>query len=226
MIKEFEGKTEKEAIQKAVNELGLEQDQFDVEVLESEQSGFLFKKSSIKIRVHLKDDKSFEAPVNEEYQAIETDDELENKIIDFTTELIAKMGYPGSVSLVKRENEKITLSIESEHSAILIGRKGKNIDALQLLVNVFESRINQGSQIRIVLDAENYRKRREDSLIKIALKTANLVEKNKSSRLLEPMNPFERRLIHTALNDRDTVITKSEGDGLYKRVRIIYKGGR
>lgn len=226
MIKEFEGKTEKEAIQKAVEELGLDQDQFDVEVIESEQSGFLFKKSNIKIRVHIKDDGSNNSTPEEEYTVIETDDEVESKIITFTTDLIEKMGYPGNVSLVKRENEKITLSIESDHSAILIGRKGKNIDALQLLVNVYESRINQGSQVRIVLDAENYRKRREDSLIKIALKTANLVEKNKSSKLLEPMNPFERRLIHTTLNDRDTVITKSEGDGLYKRVRIIYKGGR
>jgi spoIIIJ-associated protein len=60
----------------------------------------------------------------------------------------------------------------------------------------------------------------------MAIKTASMVEKSKSSRLLEPMNPFERRLIHTALNDKTTVITKSEGDGLYKRVRIIYKGSR
>jgi len=224
MIREFEGKTEKEAIEKAVAQLGLEQDQFDVEVLESEQTGFLFKKSNIKIKVHLKDD-----DMVEEYQApeaMEPDGDIEQQLIDFTKEIIAKMGYPGEVILTAREEEKITLSIESDHSGILIGRKGKNIDALQLLVNVFESRINKGGQIRVILDAENYRKRREDNLVKIALKTASMVEKSKSSRLLEPMNPFERRLIHTTLNDRNSVLTKSEGEGLYKRVRIIYKGSR
>lgn len=226
MIREFEGKTEKEAIEKAVSQLGIEQDQFDVEVLESEQTGFLFKKSNIKIKVHLKDDdldlpEEYEAP-----EAIEPDGDVEKKLIEFTTEVIAKMGYPGKVILTNREDEKITLSIESDHSGILIGRKGKNIDALQLLVNVFESRANQGSQVRVILDAENYRKRREDNLVKIALKTASMVEKSKSSRLLEPMNPFERRLIHTTLNDRHSVLTKSEGEGLYKRVRIIYKGSR
>jgi len=224
MIKEFEGKTEKDAIQKAVDELGIDQNQFDVEVIGAEQSGFLFKKSNIKIKVHLKDD---DLPsVHEPQEAIEPDGDLENKLISFTSDLIEKMGYPGTVILVSRENEKITLSIESDHSGILIGRKGKNIDALQLLVNVFESRINNGSQVRVILDAENYRKRREENLVKIALKTASIVEKTKSSKLLEPMNPFERRLIHTTLNDRHTVMTKSEGDGLYKRVRIIYKGSR
>jgi spoIIIJ-associated protein len=95
------------------------------------------------------------------------------------------------------------------------------------LVNVYESRISGGkSQNRIILDAENYRRRREENLIKIAEKTADSVSKTKSSKLLEPMNPFERRLIHTTLNDRNDVMTKSEGEGLFKRVRIIYKGSR
>jgi spoIIIJ-associated protein len=221
MIKEFEGKTEKEAIQKAVTELGIEQDQFDVEVIESEQSGFLFKKSNIKIKVHFKADEMIATQ-----DPIEPTEDFEKKLIEFTETTINKMGYPGKVHLVNKDVQKITLSIESEHSGILIGRKGKNIDALQLLVNVFESRINNAKPVRVILDAENYRKRREESLIKMAIKTASMVEKSKSSRLLEPMNPFERRLIHTALNDKTTVITKSEGDGLYKRVRIIYKGSR
>ncbi|MDC7218853.1 MAG: protein jag [Spirochaetales bacterium] len=224
MIKEFEGKTEKDAIQKAVSELGLTQDQFEVEILSAEKSGFLFKKGAVRIRAHF-DDSQF--TFKDDRPDLEPENDVEQKLIDFTTNVIKNMGYEAVVTLKEREQEKLIFSIESENSAIIIGRKGKNIDALQLLVNVYESRIAGGkSQNRIILDAENYRRRREENLIKVAEKTAESVVKSKSSKLLEPMNPFERRLIHTTLNDRNDVMTKSEGDGLFKRVRIIYKGSR
>ena len=224
MIKEFEGKTEKDAIQKAVSELGLTQDQFEVEILSAEKSGFLFKKGTVRIRAHF-DDSQF--TFKDERPDLVPENDLEKKLIDFTTNVIKNMGYEAVVTLKEREQEKLIFSIESENSAIIIGRKGKNIDALQLLANVYESRIAGGkSQNRIILDAENYRLRREENLIKIAEKTAEAVVKTKSSKLLEPMNPFERRLIHTTLNDRNDVMTKSEGEGLFKRVRIIYKGSR
>ncbi|MCK5735267.1 MAG: hypothetical protein KAH21_02270, partial [Spirochaetaceae bacterium] len=74
-----------------------------------------------------------------------------------------------------------------------------------------------------VLDTEGYRARREESLVRMAHRMADEAVRSHSSRLLEPMNPFERRLIHTAINDRDDVLTKSEGDGLYKRVRVMAK---
>lgn len=77
---------------------------------------------------------------------------------------------------------------------------------------------------RVIVDAENYRERREDAIQGMAMKHANLAVKQRKSRLLEPMNPFERRIVHTTLSDRDDVITQSEGEGLYKQVRIIYKG--
>ncbi|MBO4731435.1 MAG: protein jag, partial [Spirochaetaceae bacterium] len=79
---------------------------------------------------------------------------------------------------------------------------------------------------RIILDSENYRIRREESLVRLAYNTADKVRTTRNSILLEPMNPFERRLIHTTLNDISDVETKSEGDGLYKQVRVIYKGSR
>ena len=107
----------------------------------------------------------------------------------------------------------------------MIGRKGKNLDALQLLVNVYAGRLGR-EDIRIILDTENYRIRREESLVRLAYTVADKVRMNHRSMLLEPMNPFERRLIHTTLNDISDVETKSEGDGLYKQVRIIYKGVR
>ena len=111
----------------------------------------------------------------------------------------------------------------SSYSSILIGRKGKNLDALQLLANIYAGRLGS-EDIRIVLDVENYRIRREESIVRLAYTTADKVHQSHKSILLEPMNPFERRLIHTTLNDIPDIETKSEGEGLYKQVRVIYKG--
>ena len=80
-------------------------------------------------------------------------------------------------------------------------------------------------EYRVVLDSENYRSRREEALIRLAEKVGDQVKRTRKSRLLEPMNPFERRLIHTALANIEDIETKSEGEGLYKQVRVIYKSG-
>lgn len=216
MVKEFEGKSEKEAIDNAVAALHIDREEFDVEVVETVKGG-LFRKGNVKIRVFL-DEEDVEPGVENP----EPDSDFERKVADYLSGLIDKMGFPGTVGVSFREERKLGLSIESEHSGILIGKKGKNLDALQLIVNVFSGRINDN--IRVIVDAENYRSRHEESIIRLADKTAAQVRKTKRSRLLEPMNPFERRLVHTTLNDMNDVETRSEGEGLYKQVRIIYKG--
>jgi spoIIIJ-associated protein len=96
---------------------------------------------------------------------------------------------------------------------------------MQLLANVYAGHLGR-EDVRVILDSENYRIRREESLVRLAYVTADKVRATRNSVLLEPMNPFERRLIHTTLNDIPDVETKSEGDGLYKQVRVIYKGVR
>lgn len=232
MTYEYEGKTEKEAIEMAAAELGLERDQFDVEIIESQKTG-LFKKGFVKIRVHTVDavehgasESDNSAPAKKTLFADPLpQDEFEKKLIDFTASMIRKMGYDVTVEIMFREDHKLGMRLNSSKSSILIGRKGKNLDALQLLVNVYAGRLGR-EDIRIILDTENYRIRREESLVRLAYTVADKVRMNHRSMLLEPMNPFERRLIHTTLNDISDVETKSEGDGLYKQVRIIYKGVR
>ncbi len=228
----YEGKTEKEAIELAAAELGLEKDQFDVEILETQKKS-LFKNGYVKIRVvPLNDEKvsSYENRAMEEnHSRIVTEPlpqgEFENKLIEFITSVIEKMGYDVKVEVSYREEKKIGIKLESSHSSILIGRKGKNLDALQLLANIYAGRLGH-EEIRIILDTENYRIRREETLVRLAYTTADKVRTSHNSILLEPMNPFERRLIHTTLNDIPDVETKSEGDGLYKQVRVLYKGIR
>jgi spoIIIJ-associated protein len=270
MVYEFEGRTEKEAIDRAAEELGLQKDDFDVEILETHRSG-LFKKGYVKIRVHTDGDSgnagangldddvqpdSYESrgPAGEprhsgsaaysggneggfpsdskkrpsEFSKAvfgdpEPKDEFEQKMAGFTEGLIERMGYPGKVTVLFREDKKLGLKIDSEHSSIIIGKKGKNLDALQLLANIYAGR--QGREdMRIILDSENYRIRREESLVRLAYTVADRVRENRGSILLEPMNPFDRRLIHTTLNDIADVETKSEGEGLYKQVRVYFRG--
>ncbi len=215
MVHEFEGKTEKEAIDRAVEELNLDREKFDVEIVETEKGG-IFKRGSVRIRVHLH---SEAVPASGRLTA---KDQVEESIILYLKELLEKMGFPGDVVISFREERKLGLEIVSPHTSILIGRKGKNLDAIQLILNIYAGRL--GSDLRVVLDTENYRVRREENLVRMARKTAEQVKRSKASRLLEPMNPFERRLVHTALNEMEDIDTKSEGEGLYKQVRIIYRG--
>ena len=219
MIKEFAGKTEKEAIDRAIEALGLERNEFDVEIVETQKSGFLFKKGKVVIRVHVGDD----VPVRSTEESPVPENDVEHAIVDFVQNLIEKAGFPGKVFVSFREERKLGLRIDSDHSGILIGRKGKNLDAVQLLANVVAGRLTN-DEIRVILDSENYRVRREDSIVRMARKIGEQIRRTKGSKLLEPMNPFERRLVHTALNDMDDVDTKSEGEGLYKQIRVYYRG--
>ena len=240
---EFEGRTEKEAIDRAADELGLEKDDFDVEILETQKNG-LFKKGYVKIRVHTgnfgskpassarrNDNDSGEDSHRGNYIGkavigeLQPQGDFEEKMIGFTSGLIERMGYPGKVSILFREKYKLGLKIESEYSSILIGKKGKNLDALQLLLNIYSGRLGK-DDTRIILDTENYRIRREESLVRLAYNVAEKVRESRGSVLLEPMNPFDRWLIHTTLNDISDVETKSEGDGLYKQVKVFYRGLR
>ncbi len=254
MVREFEGRTEKEAIDKAIEALQLDEGEFDVEILEESRKGIIFKKGSVRIRVHIDErdlpddydegpdefnritegDKQPEVngnvapgydpgPVVDEVAGIPIEStETEQKIAEFVSGMISRMGYGARVNLHRRESRKIVFDLESSNSAILIGRKGKNLDALQLLANVYSGRLPDSP--KVILDTENYRARREENLKRLALKTAEQVRRSGNSRLLEPMNPFERRLIHTALNNMNDIATESEGDGLYKQVRVIYRG--
>jgi len=238
MVYEFEGRTEKEAIDNAAEQLGLEKDDFDVEILEAQRQGF-FKKGHVRIRVHTDKSVSSESTGHSldsdndggnrrpKHKQVFGDpvaqNEFEEKMTGFITEIIERMGYGGKVSVLFREENKLGLKVDSEHSSILIGKKGKNLDALQLLANVYAKQHGR-ENMRIILDSENYRIRREESLVRLAYTVADRVWDSRTSVLLEPMNPFDRRLIHTTLNDITHVETKSEGEGLYKRVRVSYRG--
>ena len=237
IVKEFEGKNEKEAIDRAIEELGLDRNEIDFEIVETKRPGILFRGGKVKIRVHLteevEEDYQEEEPGNaaEERKApvkraaVPANGEFEEKVLDFTRGLLDRMGFPSVVNVNFREEGRLGLDIESDGSGILIGRQGKTLEALQFIVNLAAGRIGT-DQTRIVLDTQDYRSRRERSLIRMANQVAEQVRRSRESQLLEPLNPFERRLIHTSLARYGDIETVSEGDGLYKRIRVFWRDER
>jgi spoIIIJ-associated protein len=250
IVKEFEGKNEKEAIDRAIEELGLDRNEIDFEIVESKKPGILFRGGKVKIRVHLLDEAEGgedyeeeagppeaglpgEGPPRGERQGrrerggepLEVKGEFETKVVEFTLGLLDRMGFPAQVNVNFREEGRLGLDIESDGSGILIGKQGKTLEALQFIVNLAAGRLG-GDSTRIVLDTQDYRSRRERALVRMANQVAEQVRRSGDSQLLEPLNPFERRLIHTSLARYGDIETLSEGDGLYKRIRVIYRGDR
>ena len=239
MTREFEGKTEQDAINQAIEALHIEREDFDVEILDNGRRG-LFKKANVRIRVHIDSEQeedtrpfisaddvaqdTYSEEEEEEEEDLEPNEELESQVCAFIDEMISHMGYESTTTVASRKGKKVNLDIASESSNIIIGRKGKNLDAIQILANVFAGKYD--NERKIIVDSEGYRVRHEEQIIKEAYRTAMQVRKTGKSRLLEPMNPYERRLVHTALNDVTGIETKSEGEGLYKQVRVICKRKR
>jgi spoIIIJ-associated protein len=238
--REFEGRNEEEAINKAMESLGLEADEIDVEVVETQRAGFL-KGGKVRIRVHLADDETNDAAADaaagddrgvredrgdrdDPEEDLEPENDFERAMVEFVTNLLGKANLPAEVRIDAREEGRLVLEILSPEPAILIGKHGATLEALQLISNIRAGRINDGEPIRVILDAEDYRYRREQSLLHMANRVARDVRRTRRSELIEPLNAFERRIVHTALGEEGDITTESEGDGLYKQIRVMYVG--
>ena len=132
--------------------------------------------------------------------------------MDMTVEITAGVDEEGALSV----------NMEGENMGILIGKRGQTLDSLQYLANRVANK-NQDGYVRVKLDTENYRARRKDTLEHLAKNIAYKVKKNKKPIYLEPMNPNERRIIHSALQRDPEVITKSEGKDPYRKVVVMLK---
>jgi spoIIIJ-associated protein len=230
-VKEFEGRNEEEAINKAIESLGLDRDEIDVEIVETKKAPFLFGGGKVRIRVHLEEEHHPEeeedaqppAPRAAPREPLPAEGDFEKAMVEYLQGLVERMGIAGRVGIGFREERKLGLNIDTPDSGILIGKKGQTLEALQVIANIAASRIKEGAE-RIIVDTQNYRSRREQSLVRLARQTAQQVRRTRQSRLLEAMNPFERRLVHTALAEEGDIETASEGEGLYKRIRVLYRG--
>lgn len=137
----------------------------------------------------------------------------------FLQELLEKMQVNGTVKAFENE-EGIRLTIDSDTDGLLIGRRGETLDAIQYIVSLYENRNRQEDYRRVSVDTEGYRARREDTLRKLARRNALKVYKTGRPMAMEPMNPYERRIIHGALQSFRGVTTHSEGEEPNRRVVI------
>ena len=120
------------------------------------------------------------------------------------------------------ENSNMSIDVSGPNMGILIGKRGQTLDSLQYLISLYVNKKSE-SYIRVKLDTENYRSRRKDTLENLAKNIAFKVKRTRRSFTLEPMNPYERRIIHSALQNDRYVATRSEGDEPYRKVVVYLK---
>ncbi|MCQ6265066.1 protein jag [Fictibacillus sp. WQ 8-8] len=194
------GKTVEEAVSTALAELHASKEEVEVKVLEESKRGFLgFGGKPALIEVSLKPD-----PVK--------------LAVAFLQEVTDKMGVPVTISL-KETREEIILELTGEKIAILIGKRGQTLNSLQYLTNLVAN--NHSSRyLRIIIDAENYRERRRESLERLAVHTAQKVSATGKGVALEPMPSNERKAIHMALRNNKKIETTSEGAEPFRKVII------
>lgn len=229
MIKSLEttGRTEDEAIAAALKELGLERDDVSVTVVERAKSGFLgIGASPAVVRVEYEaPDETETAPVVEtkapEKAAMTADNGEFAEIRAFLDGLLKRMDVKADIEITRRDGKSIVVNLSGSNMGAVIGRRGETLDAIQHLTNYV---INRGSDkhMHICVDAESYRAKREESLVRLAEKMAAKVIKYKRSMALEPMNSYERHIIHAALQDYEGVSTSSTGTEPNRRVVVSY----
>ena len=234
MIKTLEktGRTEDDAINAALAELGLDRDDVSVEILERAKSGFLGIGASpavVRVSYEAEDEP---APVEETVVVETVEVEVSAPAVDepadyaavrqFLTGLLDRMGVKANIAISARDNGGINVELSGSGMGAIIGRRGETLDAIQHLTNYV---VNRGSEkhLHISVDAENYRSKREESLTKLAEKMAEKAIKYKRSMALEPMNSYERHVIHTALQNYEGVTTSSTGVEPNRRVVVNYE---
>lgn len=238
MLKTLEksGKTEEAAIAAALEELGLDRDDVSVEIVERAKTGFLGIGASpavVRVQYEAPDEESetaAEAPAATQEQpaaapaAPAAADEPESyaRIRSFVSGLLEHMGIQAEIEITARENGGVNVNLSGSNMGAVIGRRGETLDAIQHLTNYA---VNRGSDkhMHISVDAESYRAKREESLVRLAEKMAAKAIKYKRSMALEPMNSYERHVIHTALQDYEGVTTSSTGTEPNRRVVVSYE---
>ena len=203
--KEFKGKTVDEAITAASLELGVASTELDYEVVEKGTSGFLGIGSKPAV-IKAKKKESF------------IDD-----IYEYLNNLFRVMDIEAEVKIdYDEENSNMSIDVSGPNMGILIGKRGQTLDSLQYLISLYVNKKSE-SYIRVKLDTENYRSRRKDTLENLAKNIAFKVKRTRRSFTLEPMNPYERRIIHSALQNDKYVTTYSEGDEPFRHVVVVLK---
>ena len=246
---EFKGKNADEAIENACRKLKLTRDGMEIEIIESGSAGIFGlvggRKAKIKVIVPAKEIETAEVPEDdvamepapEPEQATEPEPEQKTgqKVAPVSKgdglavarealeNILALIPMEGTSVIVKDNDGIIALDIEGDKSGLLIGRKGRTLDALQFIVNKIVNKTLE-RRTQVVVDSESYRKRRKEFLTQMAEQMGAKAKRIKKPVATNLLYPHDRRIVHLALRDDKGLSTKSRGDGLFKKVIIIPRG--
>lgn len=205
---EFTGKTVEDAVAAAAESFNCSIDSIEYEVVEKESSGFLGLRSK-------------PARINAKVKVLSPAQTAE----EFTLNVLKCMGVEAEVKAeLSEDGTELNVQLIGDDMGVLIGKRGQTLDSFQYLVSLVVNKSVQG-YIKVKLDTENYRERRKETLENLAKNIAIKVKKTHRSVSLEPMNPYERRIIHSALQNDKWVETHSEGDEPFRKVIICPKKG-
>ena len=237
---ETTAKTVEEAIEKALKELNTTKENVEVKVIEEPSKGFLnmFGAKPAKVEVTLIEKQEAK---QEEVQEVQTDlQKQENTQTEevlqtnnddrdyieearkFLRDILNNMDIMAEIK-IKEENDVIHINLTGPKMGLIIGYRGETLDSLQYLVSLVVNKGHKFSYKKVVLDTENYRQKREETLKRLAVRTAEKARKARRPFKLEPMNPYERRIIHSALQEEVGIKTYSEGEEPYRRIVIDVK---
>lgn len=199
------GKTVDEALNKALSELKVSKHNVDIDIIDEGSKGFfnIFGVKPAKIKVTVKENHIDDAR-------------------DFLRQVLDNMSLEADID-IKEGSNGINIDISGTNMGTIIGYRGETLDSLQYLVSLVINKNHDLPYKRVTLDTESYRKKREDTLKRVADKTAYKVRRNRRAFKLEPMNPYERRIIHSALQNYNDIKTYSEGEEPYRRIIVDIK---
>ena len=243
----YSAATVEDAITKATTELGVTSDQIQYTVIEKGSKGFLgigSKEAVIEVAVSgeeipkeakpaKKEEPAAEKPAKKEEKKAETKETAKVKTTEndiahfeegkkFLEDVFEKMGMKVNVEYEVGEEDTLEINLTGDGMGVLIGKRGQTLDSLQYLTSLVVNRSGE-HYIRVKLDTENYRARRKETLESLAKNIAYKVKRTRKSMSLEPMNPYERRIIHSVLQSDNFVMTRSEGEEPYRHVVVFYR---
>lgn len=202
---EMTGKTVEEALKNALEQLKLTKDKVDVEIIDEGSKGLF----------NLIGTKPAKIKVTKKFDCVDSAKQ-------FLKDVLKSMNIEANID-IKEENDTININLFGPKMGLVIGYRGETLDSLQYLVSLVVNKNHDNPYKRVVLDAENYRSKREETLVRVAQKTAYKVRKSGRPYKLEPMNPYERRVIHSALQEYSDINTYSEGEEPFRRIVISLK---
>lgn len=220
-----EGKTTTEAIEKGLKKLNVSRQDVEIKVLEEKKKSFfnILDPHVVKVEISVKD-KVHEEKKNAKVEEVSSEDfeKIKNALEKFLNEFLGAISENIEYTISKQDEQYLFIEINGKNSTKLIGYRGEALKALQLiLTNVAANAIN--SPAKIIVDIENYRNKRKNTLEELAVKIEKTVTKSGKKVTLEPMSPYERKVIHTKLQDSKTVRTYSIGEDSNRRVVICKK---